>query len=160
MNNIKIIKSKERDLPEVLRFIAENFHPEISKHLPDLGSSSDIDFDSFINYFLKLNKLDIPNCIYIAYDKDKIVGAVSGKIEKHPWFYYKRGQEHFWFVKKEYRKSECGQALFDKLIKWFKENNADKIQMSHYSWNNSLSKFYNKNGLIPYETHYILKERN
>ena len=157
-NNIKIIKTNEDQLLDIMRFICDQFYPEISENHPELEEISEIDFDSLVNYFQKLNNFEIPNCIYAAYDGDKIVGVSSGKIDKHPWFVSSWGRDHFWFVKKGYRKSKCGKILFNKLMKWFKEHKAERIQMSHYSWNSGLSEFYKKNGFTPYETHYVLRK--
>ena len=69
----------------------------------------------------------------------------------------KWGAEDFWFVKKEHRGSKAGLLLFNKLIDWFKSMKADRIQMTHYTWNPKIEHFYRKKGFEPFETCYVYK---
>ena len=40
---------------------------------------------------------------------------------------------------------------------WFKSMKADRIQMTHYTWNPTIEHFYKKKGFEPFETCYVYK---
>ena len=40
---------------------------------------------------------------------------------------------------------------------WFKKNKAKRIQMTHYTWNPKIEKFYDKKGFKPFEVSYVYK---
>ena len=42
-------------------------------------------------------------------------------------------------------------------MEWFKNNNAKRIQMTHYTWNPGIKDFYKKQGFKPFEVCYVYK---
>ena len=90
----------------------------------------------------------------------KVVGVAGGSITEHHWGNSLWGNEDFWIIKKEYRKGKTGLKLFNMLMKWFKDNGATRICMTHYSWNPKVGDFYEKKGFKPYEVNYVKEVAN
>ena len=42
-------------------------------------------------------------------------------------------------------------------MEWFKNNNAKRIQMTHYTWNPKIKDFYKKKGFKTFEVCYVYK---
>ena len=101
--------------------------------------------------------LGTPFVIYIAEVNDEIIGAAAGSVSEHHWGNDKWGSEHFWYVKKKHRGSRAGLLLFKRLISWFKQNKAKRIQMTHYTWNPKVEHFYRNKGFKPFEVSYVYK---
>ena len=152
---IKISKFKFKELPQIADLVLSEFVGEIHGHIEELESSNDASSTKFIEDYIYRAEERIDSIIYVAKDGDKVIGAAGGSITEHHWSSVKWGNEDFWFVKKEYRKGKTGLKLFNLLMKWFEDNGADKICMTHYSWNPKVSKFYKKKGFKPFEINYV-----
>ena len=153
---ITIRKAHYSDIPLVASVVLETFLEEIHNGNDQLESTASK--DKFISMYDQRLQNDIPSVIYIAENNNKIIGVAGGSVSNHIWSHTSKwGSEDFWFVKKEHRGSKAGAMLFDKLMDWFKRNDANRILMMHYTWNPNLEKYYRKNGFVPFETNYVYK---
>ena len=144
---ITIKKAKYSDIPKVANVVLETFLEEIHSGNDQLESTASK--DKFIQMYKDRLKLNIPTVIYVAKDNNNIIGVAGGSVSNHIWSHTSKwGSEDFWFVKKEYRGSRAGGMLFDKLIEWFKKAGANRIMMTHYTWNPEISKYYFSNQLL------------
>ena len=159
MGKLIIRKAKPKDMKSVARIVLDNFVTEINNNIKELEGKEIANYDKFFEYYYTKSQYNIPFAIYIAEINDKIIGVSGGSVDEHHWGNETWGVEDFWFVKKEYRGGRAGLLLFKKLMSWFKKYKADRICMTHYTWNPKVEKFYNKMGFKPYEINYV-KEMN
>ena len=155
MGKLVIRRAKQEDLESVSKIVLDNFCKEIKDNIEELEGNDSVNYDKFCNYYYDKIESNIPFAIYIAEMNDEIIGVSGGSVTEHCWTNSTWGHEDFWFVKKEYRGGRAGLLLFKKLINWFKEYKADRICMTHYTWNPKVEKFYNKMGFKPYEINYV-----
>jgi len=95
------------------------------------------------NVFIEIIKNEI-NSIPIGYcvsTKGKSVGEIDSL-----------------FIEEEYRKYGYGQKLVENSLKWFKENNCNKIMVAVAEGHESVFRFYEKFGFYPKMTYLQLKE--
>ena len=154
---MKIRRATPEDLINIASIVIDSFTNETNKHINDLEKPSECNHQKFCNSYVERAKSRIPFVIYIAELNNEIVGIAGGVVDEHPWSNIRWGSEDFWFVKKEQRGSRAGLLLFNKLMDWFKKNKAQRIHMTHYTWNDKVEKFYTKKGFIPFETSYVYK---
>jgi GNAT superfamily N-acetyltransferase len=91
-------------------------------------------------------------------DDGRPVGTVSGLL--YPiWFNHKHltGQEMFWFVDPDHRRSKAGKLLFDALEKWAASTGAQSFSMASAAGPHQkrVNQIYEKKGYAPTETSYI-----
>ena len=158
----KVIISKIKtlnELKEVGRIVIESFASEIHSHIPELENGGDVEnVIKFVKRYTSRIKSKVPFIIYIAELNEQIIGIAGGKLGTQPYATDELwGCEDFWYVKKEHRGGRAGILLFNKLIKWFKDNGAKRIQMTHYTWNPKVAQFYAKKGFKPFEINYVYK---
>tara|TARA_Y100001963_G_scaffold135798_1_gene197699 strand:+ start:80 stop:556 length:477 start_codon:yes stop_codon:yes gene_type:complete len=154
--NITIKRAKYKDIPLVANVVLETFLEEIHNGNDQLESTASK--EKFIEMYKQRIQRNVPTIIYIAEQDGEIIGVAGGSVSTHIWSYTSKwGTEDFWFVKKQYRGSKAGAMLFDKLINWFKKAGANRIMMTHYTWNPSIEKYYIKKGFVPFETNYVYK---
>ena len=157
MDKINIRRASADDFEAISSIVLDSFVSEIHGNIKELEDTNITDYNKFCEFYCSRSEANIPFVIYIAEVNDKIIGAASGAVDEHHWGSEKWGSEDFWFVKKEYRGSKAGLLLFDKLMNWFKENNAKRIHMTHYTWNPTIKDFYEKRGFKPFEVSYVYK---
>ena len=145
------------DINAIADLVLDSFVTEINENIKELEDTGITNKNKFCKSYYDRITAGIPFVIYIAEINNELIGASSGAIAEHRWGNDMWGSEDFWFVKKEHRGSKAGLLLFNKLIDWFKENQAKRIMMSHYTWNPSIKDFYEKRGFKPYETDYVYK---
>tara|TARA_R100000808_G_C2110295_1_gene124591 strand:- start:388 stop:870 length:483 start_codon:yes stop_codon:yes gene_type:complete len=154
---LRIRRAKFEELDKIAPILLDTFLGEINDNIKELESPDDVSYNKFHNYYLDKALNNIPFVIYVAEIDDEIIGVASGSVEEHHWTNYMWGTEDVWFVKKEHRRGKAGIKLFDKLMEWFKSNKAQRIQMTHYTWNPGIKDFYDKQGFKPYEICYVYK---
>ena len=154
---VRIRRAKSEEIMNIAAIVLDAFVGETNKHISNLEKSSECNHNKFYNFYLERAKSKTPFVIYIAELNNEIIGIAGGAVAEHPWSNIKWGSEDFWFVKKEHRGSKAGLLLFNKLMDWFKKNKAERIHMTHYTWNNKVEKFYTKKGFVPFETSYVYK---
>ena len=154
---MKIRRATPEDLINIASIVIDSFTNETNKHINDLEKPSECNHQKFCNSYVERAKSRIPFVIYIAELNNEIVGIAGGAVDEHLWSNIRWGSEDFWFVKNEHRGSRAGLLLFNKLMDWFKKNKAQRIHMTHYTWNDKVEKFYTKKGFIPFETSYVYK---
>ena len=160
IDNLKeliIRKAGPNDLKKVCKLILGSFISETHENIKELEGSKDASEKKFYAGYLNRVNAKIPFIIYVAEKKGELIGAASGSISTMVWGYDKWGMEDYWFVKKEHRGGKAGIILFNKLIKWFKNNDAKRIMMMHYAWNPKVKDFYEKKGFKPLESSYVYK---
>lgn len=99
--------------------------------------------------FLRINEFNFKEFMqkkkysitYVAVRKNEIIGFTSAYINNH-----KEGFVEDLFVSEKYRNKSIGTELFQKLLKWLQENNADTIDVHVSIGNEDVIKFYEKNG--------------
>jgi len=151
----KIRPAKISELPKIGELVLNEFVAETHSHIPELESNGDTSLDGFVSDFKSRILQEIPTAVFIAERGDEIIGAAAGSVSKHPWANLMWGSEDFWYVKKEERGTSIGIKLFNKLMKWFEDQGAKRIHMTHYHWNEKVSKFYNRKGFVPFEISYV-----
>ena len=157
MAKVRIRMANPTELTEIASIVLDAFVGETNKHISNLEKSSECSPEKFYNFYVTRAESRVPFVIYIAELNDEIIGIAGGAVDEHPWSNIRWGSEDFWFVKKEHRGSKAGLLLFNKLMNWFKKNKAERIHMTHYTWNNKVEKFYTKKGFIPFATSYVYK---
>tara|TARA_R110002020_G_scaffold12453_1_gene45758 strand:+ start:1286 stop:1768 length:483 start_codon:yes stop_codon:yes gene_type:complete len=157
MNKIRVRRAKPEELMNIANIVLDSFVSEIHGHIKELEGTNITNKDKFYNFYVDRAATKIPFVIYIAELNDKIIGIAGGSVSEHHWSDIIWGCEDFWFVKKEHRGSKAGIMLFKKLMDWFKNNNAQRIQMTHYTWNPKIKDFYEKEGFKPFEVCYVYK---
>lgn len=153
--DIEIREANYEELVEVAEMVLTTFLGETNSHIPELEHPNEGSYKMFVQYYTNMAKLGMRHCVYIAFKDGKMIGLAGGHIKTHPWGTTPWGIEDYWFVLKEYRKDKVGILLFDKLIQWFEDNGAEKINMIHYDWNPTVKDFYLKKGFVPYERSYV-----
>ena len=141
MSHVKIREAKPQDLKDVASVVLDSFVDEIHTNISELESPDITSHKKFCNFYYQRAKAKIPFIIYVAEKDGEIIGGAAGAVGEHHWGNQKWGSEDFWFVKKEHRGGKTGILLFDKLMKWFKEKEAKRIQMTHYTWNPGIQEF-------------------
>ena len=154
---VRIRRVKPEELMDVANIVLDSFVTEINDNIKELEGTNVTNKDKFYNFYYDRAISRTPFVIYIAELNDEIIGAAGGAVREHHWGNEKWGSEDFWFVKKEHRGSKAGLLLFNKLMDWFKNNQAERIQMTHYTWNPKIKDFYEKKGFKPFEMCYVYK---
>ncbi len=96
--------------------------------------------------------------VFIALEDEDVVGVCGGVL--YPlWFSpdHKTGQEMFWYVREDKRRSKAGKKLFSSLEEWAKLSGAASfcmVALSHIH-ENRVGKMYESKGYIPMERSYI-----
>lgn len=157
MSKVRIRMAKPEELMDIADIVLDSFVSEINGNIKELEGTDVTDRDKFYNFYVERAQARIPFVIYVAELNDKIIGIAGGSVSEHHWGDELWGAEDFWFVKKEHRGSKAGIMLFEKLMEWFKNNNAKRIQMTHYTWNPKIKDFYKKQGFKPFEVCYVYK---
>ena len=152
---ITITKATFKDLPEVANLVLNEFVKETHSHIKELETADNTSHNKFLEDYIWRAENSLPSIVYVAKEGNKIIGAAGGSVSEHHWSSIKWGSEDFWFVKKEHRKGKTGLKLFNKLMNWFESNGADRISMTHYSWNPKVRKFYERKGFKPFEVNYV-----
>jgi GNAT superfamily N-acetyltransferase len=157
VSKLRVRRANPEELMDIADIVLDSFVSEINGNIKELEGSDVTNKDKFYNFYVNRALSKIPFVIYIAEINDKVVGVAGGSITMHHWGNELWGHEDFWFVKKEHRGSKAGIMLFNKLMEWFKNNNAKRIQMTHYTWNPGIKDFYKKQGFKPFEVCYVYK---
>lgn len=96
--------------------------------------------------------------IFTAVEDGECIGAAGALL--HPLWVapgHKTGQELFWYVRPEKRRSKAGKRLFNELEEWARKSGADSFAMvalSHLH-ENRIGKMYESKGYTPSERTYI-----
>ena len=157
MNKIRVRRARPEELIDVADIVLDNFVSEIHGNIKELEGSNITNKDKFYHFYIERALSKTPFVVYIAELNNEMIGVAGGSVEEHHWSDIMWGCEDFWFVKKEHRGSKAGIMLFEKLMDWFKDNNAQRIQMTHYTWNPTIKDFYEKRGFKPFEVCYVQK---
>lgn len=90
--------------------------------------------------------------VFIALEKEKVVGLVIGKIFRSLKVtgYERRGSISNLYVKDEYRQHGIGKSLMDALIEWFEKKDVKGLTLSIYPYNQVAEAIYRKMGFKPY----------
>ena len=81
--------------------------------------------------------------IYVAEEKEKIVGFITAEIfKKKVWYTVQLGSINNIFVLEEYRNKGIGKALMKTAINALKEVGITNIQLDTYNKNSNAIKFY------------------
>ena len=157
MAKIRVRRAKPEELMNIADLVLDSFVSEIHGHIKELEGTNITNRDKFYNFYVQRALSKTPFVIYLAELNNKIIGIAGGSINEHHWGNDLWGSEDFWFVDKKHRGSKAGAMIFEKLMRWFKKNNAKRIQMTHYTWNPNIKDFYEKKGFKPFEVCYVYK---
>lgn len=96
--------------------------------------------------------------VFAAIEDRQLVG-VTGAMLYPLWFSpeHLTGQEMFWYVRKERRKSKAGKKLFQALEDWAREQGASSFSMMSLSHldEKRVGQMYASKGYVPSERTYI-----
>ena len=132
-------------------------------------SQSYKDIDDAHHYMQKMidDVKDMDGKIFVAEEKDQIIGFVQGVIIEH-----KKGADTFYdlthnpskegwvgllFVKPKYRGIGIGQQLLDEMKNYFISKNCTSIRLLVLSDNKHAVAVYEKNGFMHHDLEMILK---
>lgn len=146
---LRIIKYRTKDFKALVQCLVElqDFLIEID-NLKRLRRTKQYQSQYIRNTFKKVKKHQ--GVIYLAFDKQKIAGAIVGIIEKQAKANLmqcvptKAGRVEELFVAAEYRKQGLGKMLLKKIEKYFKQQNCDLARIEVFSPNKNARKFYQK----------------
>lgn len=100
-----------------------------------------------------LDEINMNNGIcYLAIKNDKAIGLIMGMIPKYDEYDYldykcpKRGMITELIVTSKIRSKGIGQALMEKMEKYFKFNDCEYVLVDVFAYNENAINFYNKNG--------------
>lgn len=103
-----------------------------------------------------LDEINMNNGIcYLAIKNDKAIGLIMGMIPKYDEYDYldykcpKRGMITELIVTSKIRSKGIGQALMDRMEKYFKFNDCEYVLVDVFAYNENAINFYNKNGYHP-----------
>ena len=100
-----------------------------------------------------LDEINMNNGIcYLAIKNNKAIGLIMGMIPKYDEYDYldykcpKRGMITELIVTSKIRSKGIGQALMDKMEKYFKFNDCEYVLVDVFAYNENAINFYNKKG--------------
>lgn len=103
-----------------------------------------------------LDEINMNNGIcYLAIKNDKAIGLIMGMIPTYDEYDYldykcpKRGMITELIVTSKIRSKGIGQALMDRMEKYFKFNDCEYVLVDVFAYNENAINFYNKNGYHP-----------
>lgn len=103
-----------------------------------------------------LDEINMNNGIcYLAIKNDKAIGLIMGMIPKYDEYDYldykcpKRGMITELIVTSKIRSKGIGQALMEKMEKYFKFNDCEYVLVDVFAYNENAINFYNKKGYHP-----------
>lgn len=133
-----------------IKILVHKFHEESLKDYGLTITDDGID---------KTAQLFMDNHILLLAEKDKKVIGLIGGVAVPSSFSSKEivGQEFMWYLEKDERRGSIGFRLLKAFEEECKARGAKKVIMIHMLNLNSeaMSKFYEKQGYIPMEKHYI-----
>lgn len=140
------------DIPQIV-LLGEKFYT--ASH-----GNSDIPFDRKDVTTMLWDNIHADQGIMLVEEREgRIVGMICGVI--FTWYFnskYKSGQELFWYVKPEYRRTTVGVRLIKELEQRAKEKGCTTwIMISEYDMGNHdyMDNLYKRMGYRNYETGYI-----
>lgn len=140
-----IKKSTIDDFDKVLPIKLESKEEE-RKFNPQLRPVKEV-----IKNYEEYLKNDLSNkwrAVFIAIEKDKVVGIIVGKIYRtlRVAGYERRGYLSNLYVKPEFRKKGIGGKLFKTAIDWLKKKKSKAVTLEIHTENKDKVNFYHKYG--------------
>jgi GNAT superfamily N-acetyltransferase len=148
---MKVRKAETKDLPTLVKLGAEFYKDtQHSKHTPYSGD----DVQKLLHVMLE-NPLSV---VFVSeLDNGEVIGTAGAML--YPlWMNPKHitGQEMFWYVMPEHRKSKAGKLMFDALEEWASER-ADSFCVTALASEHEkrVGQMYEKKGYVPLERTYV-----
>jgi len=96
---------------------------------------------------------------FVAEKKNRLVGFISGKIDKYPPIFKENRFGYIWvvYIEKEFRGEGIGKKLIKEFIKWLKRKNIHTVENIIAHSNIISKKIFNSLGFIELEKRYRLK---
>lgn len=96
--------------------------------------------------------------VFVAVEDRKLIGCTGAML--YPlWFApsHLTGQEMFWYVDRDRRKSKAGKKLFQALEDWARKMGANSFAMSTLSHldEKRIAQMYESKGYVPYERAFV-----
>ncbi len=85
--------------------------------------------------YLRTDLTNPDRAVFIAVDRDKTVGMITGRIYRTLPIRRKEGRISNLFVLPGHRKSGLGTRLVRELLRWFREKKTEDIRLSVHSGN-------------------------
>ena len=163
-----IRKMKATDLNDIveMQFELQEYFSEIDRTHDSLPYKSIEDARQYMQKMIDdANNMD--GKIFVAEEKDQIIGFVQGVIIKHEKgddvFYdlthkpSKEGWVGLLFVRPEYRGRNIGQNLLNEIKNYFKSKNCTSMKLLVLSDNKHAIAVYEKNGFMRHDLEMTLK---
>jgi len=143
---MKIRKAKIKDIPNIvkLNYTVMSHHLNFDKkHYKSEKSIKTFQANCFKKSIYSKDKI-----IYVAEDKNKIVGCISGFNEQNPSIFIteKFGWVEMLIAAQKYRNKGVGRDLVNELMRWFTDKNIKYIKLSVNIKNISGISFWEKFG--------------
>lgn len=102
-----------------------------------------------VAYFTNMLSNEI---VYVAFDKDKIIGYLAGCINIHHSYVTKSLAEvDNMFIVEDYRKYGIGSKLMNEFKQYCIQNNIEELKVTALAKNINAISFYKKNGFHEFE---------
>jgi ribosomal protein S18 acetylase RimI-like enzyme len=147
---IKLRKVKKSDLLQIQKLSKEyaKLMIEVAEEtISGLGELEILDMSKFLTAaYFKKNKLYL-----VAMDGRKVVGFILAKIiyHKEGKRFYSEGKLSEIFITHGYRGKGIAELMWQEVLKWFKENKVEFLQLNVYYGNKKPIAIYKKWGFKP-----------
>jgi len=148
--NIKIRKATKKDVKDIQKLCELLIKKEHEEYDPTMKIGWSFEKEA-IKYFN--DGVTKPNfCILVVVDVDKIVGFVSGNIEKgDSWRTIpKIASIDSFYILEEYRNNNLGTKLCKVFTNWAKKKGVKRVKVEATIGNDAGIKFYRRNGFKDY----------
>jgi len=151
-----IRKATIKDFEQLIRikFLSKKEELKYSKTLKPLSKTK-----KHYTRYLKADFGSDHRIIFVAVEKNKIIGMIVGKfykglpISKYP----KKGYISNLYIDKTHRRKGIGKKLILRILKWFKENNVPHISLEIHVNNKAAQTIYHKLGFEDYTIKMVRK---
>jgi len=156
-SKIEIREATKADLPDIVELWKSimDFH----RNLDSFFTRSQEGHRNFLNWVTKEMESDTSE-LFIAETEGKILGYIKIQICDYPPVFEKKkyGMISDAIVNEKYRRKGIGEALFDRAMGWFKENDIERVELRVANINPVAQGFWKKMGFRPYMTTMFKEE--
>jgi len=146
----KLSKDDKKELTSLVEEFYKKFYREgifADSAILDFSFVGSTNLDEVIERDVKEMFEDPLYIVFVAEEKNKLVGYISGKIIDKPGRKFnKEGFIDAWYVKDGYRRKHVGSQLYESLVEEFKKNKCDYLSVEAFSNNKDVIDLYHKLG--------------
>jgi ribosomal protein S18 acetylase RimI-like enzyme len=142
---IKIVKAEENHIPEIKKLWWEfiSFHADIEPFF----SPKDDAPEGFEKEFLWPQIQSGKSLVQVAIDGEKILGYSILEVQEIPGSKIERcGYINHLHIKEEYRRQGIGEKMYQEILKWFRGQGIDVVELQLTAKNEVACSFWRKMG--------------